>query len=172
MLRSRSQRPSASLRRAPTKASGRKTRRWVAARGSTVKVSVNDARHTGSPLQSFDGVTSLSAGFRALDDVVEQYGLRVLLAETRPIGAATALRVAIRLLCEEARRVDSHRAERLVVALHAAWWTPPSVRDEPVHADRDRLLATCIAHSIRASYAPSVEGLDGVGTGVAPGASA
>lgn len=89
------------------------------------------------------------AGLRALGRLLETYGPDTLLAEPLAAGPVEGLREVVRLLCAEARREDPRRAERLVMALHAAWPTLPAVGRLPVGDRRaavlERVIGCCIA---------------------------
>jgi hypothetical protein len=89
-----------------------------------------------------------SAGLGALGRLIEAHGPDALLLDPMPAGPAEELGAVVRLLCDEARREDPCRAERLIMTLHAAWPTLPAVRRIPPdqHAALlARVITRCIA---------------------------
>ena len=89
-----------------------------------------------------------SAGLGALGRLIEAHGPNALLRDPMDTGPAEDLGVVVRLLCDDARLEDPGRAERLVMALHAAWPTLPAVRRIPPdqHAALlARVITRCIA---------------------------
>lgn len=94
-----------------------------------------------------------TAGLRALDRLVAGYGPDGLLATPPTPVAAEALGETVRLLCAEARRAHPGRAERMVIALHAAWPTLPGVQCLRPGDGRDRLLERIITLAIAEFYA-------------------
>jgi hypothetical protein len=120
--------------------------------------------------QPEDGPAS-RAGLRALDRLINAYGPEALLAAPMAPGPAAGLREAVRLLCAEARREDPRRAERLVIALHAAWPRLPAVQRLPAGDGRDAVLARVIAECIAEFYAAGGYGGDSA-VGAAGGSDA
>src|SRR5687767_4137632 len=91
----------------------------------------------------------VSAGLVALDRLIDAHGPQALLGDSPTAVAAEELHAVVRVLCAEARRTDPGRAERLVIALRAAWPTLPAVRRLPAGdgsaALLDRVVRRCIA---------------------------
>jgi hypothetical protein len=99
-----------------------------------------------------DHAAPATAGLQALDRLVATYGEDALLAKVPTPAAADALGDVVRLLCAEARRANPGHAERLVIALRAAWPTLPAVRRLPPGAGRDGLLARVVTLAIAEFY--------------------
>ena len=74
---------------------------------------------------------------------------------TPPSAATTRLRDAVGILCAEARAADPVRAERLLIALRAAWARLPSVRGIADVGVRRALWERVVALCVDELYAPT-----------------
>jgi hypothetical protein len=113
------------------------------------------ALRTRSTPQAADAPAA-TAALRALDRLIAAYGPDELLATPPAPAAADGLVAVIRLLAAEARRAAPGRAERMVVALRAAWPTLPAVQHLPPGDGRERLLARLITLAIAEFYRPTL----------------
>lgn len=100
-----------------------------------------------------------SAGLRALEGLIDAHGAQALLSASPRASVAEGLHRVVRLLCAEARLADPSRAERLVIALRAAWPALPAVGRLPAGdgsiALLERVIARCIAEFYREQTAVS-----------------
>ena len=93
-----------------------------------------------------------SAGLRALDRLLAAHGPSELLAKPPSAMAAAGLTTVIHLVCAEAHRAVPGGAARMIIWLHAAWPTLPSVQHLRSREDRARLLAHVVTLAIAEFY--------------------
>jgi hypothetical protein len=129
---------------------------------------VTDATRPTRVPSHADDTPPPTASLRALDRLVAAYGSDGLLAAPPAPAADDGLGAVVRLLCAEARRAEPGRAERMVIALRAAWPTLPAVRRLPPGDGRERVLAHIVTLAIAEFYQPTRgdETADGAGGAV------
>jgi hypothetical protein len=129
----------------------------------------NVARPTSLCIQPLAD-TSLGDALSALDRVIARHGPERLLAKPPEKSASDALAAVLRDLCTQARRAKNGGAERMVIALHAAWPKLSAVRRLSPRAQPDALLDCIVTLAIAEFYAPTprpggvMDSLDEAGT--------
>lgn len=117
-----------------------------------------DSAHGTREISPATDAPPATVGLAALDRLVATHGIAHLLSERPLPAAAGALRSAVRVLCDEARRTSPSQAERLVIVLRAAWPMLPAVRDLPPGDGGARLLARVLSLAIAEFYQPTANG--------------
>jgi hypothetical protein len=102
-------------------------------------------------IRALDDTLASSAGLDALDRVISRHGPDELLAKQKS-AASEALAVAIRQLCAEARSATNAGAERMVIALRAAWPRLPAVQRLPATSGRGELFESIVTLAIAEFY--------------------
>jgi hypothetical protein len=102
--------------------------------------------------RSGDLRTVLSPALSALDRLLASHAAAPFPIAGNERAASAALHEAATLLSDEARAVDPHRAERMVVALHEVWPSLPAVQSLDDTSVEAHMRAVVVGACIRAFY--------------------